>query len=126
MARRGRLFTDADLIGLIARLAPEFTARDAFFRDYVDGTAALDYKTYLGYAGLRLSITTRQSAALGFLALRSFEGPARVESVENGSDAERAGLQPGDTLIKMNGRALEGLPQDALGGAKAGGSSVAG
>jgi len=119
-ARRGRLFTDADLIGLIARLAPEFTARDVFFRDYVDGTAALDYKTYLGYAGLRLSITTRQSAALGFLALRSFEGPARVESVENGSDAERAGLQPGDTLIKMNGRALEGLPQDALGGAKAG------
>jgi predicted metalloprotease with PDZ domain len=113
-ARRGRLFTDADLEAVIARLAPEFTARTDFFRNYIRGTAELDYSTYLGYAGLRLSTVNQEKAALGFLALRSFEGPALVESVEPGSEAEQAGLKPGDILLKMNGRPLEGLPEDEL------------
>jgi predicted metalloprotease with PDZ domain len=119
-ARPGRPFTDADLLTLIARLAPEFTDRDAFFRNYVNGTADLDYRTYLGYAGLYLEMSTRQGAGSGFLALRNFEGPTRVEWVDRGSNAERAGLQPGDTILKLNGRPLEGLPQEALIAAKPG------
>jgi predicted metalloprotease with PDZ domain len=119
-ARRGRPFTDADLLTVIARLAPEFTARDTFFREYVNGTAELDYQTYLGYAGLRLERSTRQGAGLGFLALRNFEGPARVEWVDRGSDAERAGLRPGDIIVKLNSHRIEGLPQEVLGGAKPG------
>lgn len=53
-ARHGRFFTEADLQSLVAEIAPSFTGRDAFFRDYVSGTRDLDYTTYLGFAGLRL------------------------------------------------------------------------
>ena len=51
---------------------------------------------------------------MGFLALRSFEGPVRVESVDPDGEAQRAGLKPGDLILEMNGRPLEGLPQDDL------------
>ena len=113
-ARHGRCFTDADLGTIIASLAPEFTARREFFQSYIDGTAEPDYNGYLGYAGLRLSEIVQETAALGFVALRSFEGPVRVESVEPDSAAERAGLKPGDVILEMNGRPLEDLPQDDL------------
>jgi predicted metalloprotease with PDZ domain len=53
-AQRGRFLTDQDLRALISELAPSFNI-DAFFRDYVTGTRELDYDTYLGFAGLRLS-----------------------------------------------------------------------
>jgi predicted metalloprotease with PDZ domain len=119
-ARRRRLFTGQDLEQTIRGLAPEFIGLDAFFRDYVTGTRELDCDTYLGYAGLRRTTETAERPALGFLALRAFDGPVRVESVEPGSDAERAGLRRGDILVEMNGRVLRGLPSDELEGMKPG------
>ena len=121
-ARRGRFFTRADLEKTVADLVPQFAGVDAFFRDDVAGTAELDYHTYLGYAGLRLFEETVEGPALGFEALRSFGGPLRVESVEPGSNAEKAGLARGDILLAMNGHALtgnmlaQGLPTDQLAG----------
>ncbi|PYV22841.1 MAG: hypothetical protein DMG27_17240 [Acidobacteria bacterium] len=119
-ARRGRFFTRADLEKTVADLVPQFAGVDAFFRDDVAGTAELDYHTYLGYAGLRLFEETVEGPALGFEAQRSFGGPLRVESVEPGSNAEKAGLARGDILPTMNGRALTGLPTDQLAGLRPG------
>jgi predicted metalloprotease with PDZ domain len=98
-ARRGRFFTQSDLRGIISSLAPGFKDIDRFFTDYVTGTRELDYDAYLGFAGLRLIQATTGKPALGFVAVQSFDGPVRVESVEPGSAAEKAGLQPGDILI---------------------------
>jgi predicted metalloprotease with PDZ domain len=98
-ARRGRFFTESDLRGIISSLAPGFKDIDRFFTDYVAGTRELDYDTYLGFAGLRLIQTMTDRPALGFVAVQSFEGAVQVESVEPGSAAEKAGLQPGDILI---------------------------
>jgi predicted metalloprotease with PDZ domain len=86
-------------------LAPSF-AVDPFFSDYVQGTAELDYATYLGYAGLRLVTDTTVLASPGFSAAKSAVGLLAVESVEQGSDAQRAGLRPGDVLLEADNQPL--------------------
>jgi predicted metalloprotease with PDZ domain len=119
-AKRGRFFTERDLRNVISDLAPEFTDLGAFFRDYVSGTQELDYSTYLGYAGLRLVVTTAAQGALGFRAAQGFEGPITVESVDATSNAASAGLSKGDVLTGMNGRPLTALPDQLIGGYKPG------
>jgi predicted metalloprotease with PDZ domain len=112
-ARRGRFFTESDLRAIISSMGPGFDDVDRFFTDYVRGTRELDYDTYLGFAGLRVVQATTEQPALGFVAVQSFDGPVRVESVEPGSLAEKAGLQPGDILIGT-------APQEQLERAKPG------
>jgi predicted metalloprotease with PDZ domain len=112
-AKRGRSFTDADLESIVARLAPQFPIKE-FFRRYIDGTGDLDYAEFLGYAGLNLKAETREMPDLGFQSLQSFIGPIHLESVVPGSNAEKAGIQPGDVLLKMNGVELPVTPDREL------------
>lgn len=102
-AKRGRFFTDADLRAILADLAPKFTGLDSFFRDYVTGTAELDYQTYFGFAGLRVEAGTEEQATPGFRAAVR-DGAVEVQSVEPGGRAEQAGLKPGDVILEMNGQ----------------------
>ncbi len=113
-AKRHRFFTQADLLNVIGEVAPEFSGREEFFRDYVSGTRELDYNTYLGYAGLELLSTTAVQGALGFHAERGFNGPVTVESVDPDGNAARAGIRKGDVLLKMNGRPLNYPPDELL------------
>lgn len=114
-ARRGRFFTEADLRRMVAELVPPGDWVEAFFRDYVSGTRELDYRTYLGYAGLELQTETEKQAALGFWGVRSANGLITVESIETDSNAEQAGLSRGDILLRINGERLTALPQDVVG-----------
>jgi len=102
-AKRRRFFTDADLRAILAELAPKFTGLDSFFRDYVSGTAELDYQTYFGFAGLRVEAGTEEQATPGFRAAVR-DGAVEVQSVEPGGRAEQAGLKPGDVILEMNGQ----------------------
>jgi len=113
-AKRGRFFEDSDLEKIITELAPTFDCK-AFFRAYVDGTRDLDDDTYLGYAGLSLRTKQARVADLGFQSIKSFIGPVIVDSVEPGSGAHEAGLEPGDVLLKMNGAELTWLPDRTVG-----------
>lgn len=113
-ARRGRFFTDADLRGIISELAPAFGDLDAFFHDYVSGTRELDYDTYLGYAGLRLVVTTDERPSAGFSVGRLFDERVVVEDVAPDSPAAVAGLEPGDILLRLNGQKLGQSPQDRV------------
>ncbi len=111
-ARRGRFFTDGDLRALVRELVPAFEDADSFFAECVSGTRELDYDTYLGFAGLRLSKTTAEQAALGFRSARNPDGTIRVASVEPHSGADQGGLEPGDILLRMDRRPFTGLPQE--------------
>lgn len=113
-ARRGRFFTDADLRRVIAEMAPGFAGLDAFFRDYVSGTAELDYQTYFGFAGLRVEAGTTEQTTPGFRPARRADGTVEVQSVEPGSRAEKAGLKPGDVIVQLNGHNLSTSPRQEL------------
>jgi predicted metalloprotease with PDZ domain len=104
-ARRGRFYTLADLSAMAAQLAPAFDM-NRFLADDVRGTHELDYSTYLGYAGLNLTSHTSGLPVLGFSASRNAAGLLEVDSVDTGSNAERAGLQQGDVLLMADGDSL--------------------
>jgi predicted metalloprotease with PDZ domain len=106
-ARRGRFYTIADLTAIVAELAPAFDM-NRFLADNVRGTMELDYSTFLGYAGLRLATHVAGTAVQGFSSSRNAGGLLQVDSVDTGSDAERAGLQPGDVLMMADGDPLPG------------------
>jgi predicted metalloprotease with PDZ domain len=104
-ARRGGFYTVADVTAIVARLAPRFDI-NRFIADDVRGTQELDYATYLGYAGLRLATQTSEAPVPGFSASRNAGGFLQVDSVDTGSDAEHAGLQPRDVLMMADGNLL--------------------
>jgi len=112
-ARRGRFYTLADVTAIIAQLAPKFDA-NRFWADYLRGTQELDYSTYLGYAGLHLTTYMTELPLPGFSASRNAGGLLQVDSVDSGSDAQRAGLQPGDVLIMADGDLLLAGPKPTL------------
>jgi predicted metalloprotease with PDZ domain len=112
-AQQGRFYTLADIRAIVSRLAPSFGV-DRFLADYVQGTQELDYATYLGYAGVRLATKITQLAAPGFAVSRAPTGLMQVESVEPGSDAQRAGLQPGDILLEADGEPLAAAAEATL------------
>jgi predicted metalloprotease with PDZ domain len=104
-AQQGRFYTLADIRAIVAALAPSF-GMDRFLTDYVQGTRELDYTTYLGYCGLRLATTVAEIPAPGFTLSRNAAGLAQVDSVEEESSAQRAGLQAGDVLLGVDGEPL--------------------
>jgi predicted metalloprotease with PDZ domain len=113
-ARPGRFYTLDDLRAVIGQVAPSFQARDVFIREYVQGTKELDFGTYLGYAGLQVATRTREVPTLGFSAAKDLMGRVRVESVEQDSSAQAAGLRPGDVLLEMNGKRLTEVPESPV------------
>ena len=104
-AQRGRFYTLTDIRAIVQRLAPSF-AMDRFIADDIQGTEELDYATFLGYAGLHFIPNATERPAPGFTVARNLDGLLEVQSVEGGSDAQRAGLQPGDVLLGADGDPL--------------------
>jgi predicted metalloprotease with PDZ domain len=123
LAKRGRFYTQSDLRAAVADLASGFTQCDEFFRDYVSGTREIDYNTYFQYAGLHLAANTVEHPVLGFEATKKIGEPVEVQSVEEGGNADKAGLRAGDILLTMNGSPLSTLPERQL-GSQSGGSKV--
>lgn len=118
-AAHQRFFEDRDLMALITRLTGGNMDAEGFFHNYVTGVDELDYQKYLGYAGLNLSRQSVEVPAWGFKAARSAGGSIKVESVELGSAAAKAGLRPGDVIASLNRQPLTVPPED-LSGVKAG------
>jgi predicted metalloprotease with PDZ domain len=112
-AQRGRFYTIADLTAIVAQLAPAFDM-NRFLADNVRGTVEIDYSTYLGYAGLRLATHMMGTPVPGFSASRNAGGLLQVDSIDDGSDAERAGLQPGDVLMMADGNLLPAASESTL------------
>ncbi len=98
--KRGRGFTTDDTIRIINRLTKK--SYNDFYRRYVFGMEVPDYDTIFGYAGYKIEKAPVQNAHFGFNGRFRGDGFA-INSVEPGSPADAAGLQIGDTIVKING-----------------------
>jgi predicted metalloprotease with PDZ domain len=103
-AKKGRFFPDSDGVREAAE-AVSHADLGWFFAKYVAGTEEIPWNDFLRGVGLRLVEGKNTRADAGFVASRNFEGPMAVAAVTAGSEAERAGLQTGDMILEINGKA---------------------
>jgi predicted metalloprotease with PDZ domain len=102
-AKQSRYFNDSDGV----RQAAETVCHcdlGGFFTKYVSGTDEIPWNDFFRSVGLRVDATTTTLPDLGFSASRDFDGPMTVANVAHGSEAERAALQPGDTILQIQGK----------------------
>ncbi|HVI10460.1 MAG TPA: PDZ domain-containing protein [Candidatus Binatia bacterium] len=107
-AKKGVPFPEGDGV-LRAAEAVAHADLGWFFSKYVSGTEDIPWSDFFRGVGLRVVKNTITVADPGFVASRNFDGPMTVGAVTPNSEAERAGLQTGDTLLEINGAAA---PQD--------------
>ena len=102
-AKQGRFFKDSDGV----REAVEAVSHADlgwFFAKYAAGTEELPWNDFLRTVGLRVVEGGMIVPDPGFTASRNFDGPMTVEAVTPGSEAERAGLHVGDTILEIQGK----------------------
>jgi predicted metalloprotease with PDZ domain len=100
-AKQGRFFRDSDGVREAAE-AVSHTHLDWFFAKYVSGTQEIPWDDFFRAAGLHLVEEKTTVPDAGFVASRNFDGPMTVETVAGGGEAERAGLQTGDTILEID------------------------
>ena len=100
--QRGRFFADSEGVRQSAEQLAGISFEN-FFKNYVAGTAEVPWNDFFRTVGLNLVQRRIQVAAPGFSAGRSFDTLPVVQSVQAGSEAERSGLQTGDTIVQING-----------------------
>jgi len=102
-AQKGAFFPDSEGV---ERAAETVSHADfsAFFQKYVAGTEEIPWNDFFHTVGLQLATVSTSVAEPGFTAEPEFGGVTVVNSVGTDSDAARAGLREGDTIIEVNGR----------------------
>jgi len=102
-ARKGLFFDDSAGVREAAE-AVSHADLGWFFSKYVAGTDEIPWNDFLRSVGLRVEEVPNTVADAGFAASRNFDGPMSVGAVTSGSEAERAGLQVGDTILELQGK----------------------
>jgi predicted metalloprotease with PDZ domain len=116
-ARQGRFYNESEDLRAVAedvirRKAPASQAdlKD-FFNRYVSGSDEIPFSDFLGCAGLAVRDAEKRRAAFGFAINRETEGPPTIGKLEEGGEAQRAGLQMGDIIVALNGDAVPRIPE---------------
>lgn len=102
-ARKNRFFDDSNGVREAAE-AVSHADLGWFFSKYVSGTEEIPWNEFLDSVGLRAVSETATEADPGFLGSRNFDGPMSVLAVTPGGEAERAGLQVGETVVELQGK----------------------
>lgn len=112
-AKKGRFFPDSDGV---RQAAETVTHSDLgwFFSKYVAGTDEIPWNDFLRSVGLRVETVATTVPDVGFMASRNFDGPMVVAAVTPASEAERAGLQVGDTILELQGKPAGREPRQEL------------
>ncbi|HVR26131.1 MAG TPA: hypothetical protein VMU26_22760 [Candidatus Polarisedimenticolia bacterium] len=118
-AKKGKFFPDSDGVRQAAE-AVSHADLGWFFAKYVQGTEETPWNHFFRAVGLRVIEGKVVTADTGFVASRNFDGPMAVAAVTVGSEAERAGLRVGDTILEINGRIAGQESSQDLGGLTAG------
>jgi predicted metalloprotease with PDZ domain len=74
-----------------------------FFEKYVSGTDEIPWDDFFRGVGLKVAQRSVVVADSGFVAARNFDASPSVLSVQQGSEAAKAGLAAGDTILEVNG-----------------------
>jgi predicted metalloprotease with PDZ domain len=100
-AKTGKFFHDSEGV---RQAAETITGADfqPFFRAYVAGVEEIPYDNFFAAVGLKLAQRKSTVQSAGFTAQRSFDPALIVTTVESGSQAEHAGLRPGDRILLLN------------------------
>jgi len=106
-AHEGRPFPDLEGV---REAAEAVSGKDLgwFFERYVSGLEELPYDQMFATVGLRLNRRRVTVPNVGFTSVRNFDQPPVVVLIEEGSEAQRAGLEQGDQVVAVNGRTLTG------------------
>jgi predicted metalloprotease with PDZ domain len=102
-AKQHRFFNDSEGVREAAD-AVSHSDLGWFFTKYVAGTDEIPWDDFFRAVGLRVATTTDTVPDAGFTASRNFDGPMTVAEVTPGSEAERAGLHVGDTILELQGK----------------------
>jgi predicted metalloprotease with PDZ domain len=103
-AKKGKFFADSDGVREAAEAVSHADLR-WFFTKYVSGTDEIPWDDFLRSVGLRVVEEKSKIADPEFTGSRNFDGPLNVESVNSGSEAARAGLEIGNVILSINGKA---------------------
>lgn len=96
---KGRGYTDAEFKAMVEKISGvSFTD---FWAKYVNGTDSVEYKKYLGYAGISVKDAGEKGAYLG-VASRPTEGHVLITAVSRNSAAWVDGLNVGDEVISID------------------------
>jgi predicted metalloprotease with PDZ domain len=112
-ARKGRFFNDSDGVREAAEAVSQADL-GWFFSKYVAGTDEIPWNDFFRSVGLRVEEVTNTVADAGFTASRNFDNPMSVGAVTPGGEAERAGLQVGDTILELLGKPAGQESREAL------------
>jgi predicted metalloprotease with PDZ domain len=102
-AKQGRFFDDSNGVRAAAE-AVSHADLGWFFTQYIAGTEEIPWNDFFRSVGLRVEEIRNEVADPGFVASRSFDGPMVATAVTPGSEAERAGLKVGDTILELQGK----------------------
>lgn len=91
------------------RAATETAGTDmsAFFRQYVTGKEPLPYERDFGYAGIRVEKSYSPDPWLGITVEPDQQRNLVIANVIPGSPAEKEGLDRGDVVIALDGKAVD-------------------
>jgi predicted metalloprotease with PDZ domain len=101
-AKQGKFFADSEGVREAAE-AVSHSDLKWFFEQYVAGTEEIPWNDFFHSVGLRLIRQTYKVADAGFVASRNSDGFVSVAALTAGSEAERAGLRVGDSVLEING-----------------------
>ena len=102
--QQGHGFTTANLLALLRETG--LPGVDAFYRRFIMGRDPLPYDSIFPAAGIVVTRHTTSVPFFGVNAPLNDQGRWVVATVEPGSSAERAGVQPGDVLDQIGDIAL--------------------
>lgn len=111
--KQHRGYTDAEFKAMLEKIAGH--SFDDIYADYINGLKTIDYKKYLGYAGLSLQDES-EGTNIPYLGLTSTlkDGKIIITNVSRSSAAWTGGLNVNDEILAIDDCRINNVPDPRL------------